>query len=250
MHAELLVGVAETRGLAIADTDGPDARRRFFEGAGDVAGGGGAGRDLDALRSDFEFVLVEFHGIRAGLHGRRGKSSAGAVGPILGRVVVPMYNSVEAAGGSCCRTGYVATAGSGNVAFDVEIGEEGEIKVSQPRDAAASERESIWTMEPHAVLLGLYMSAVHVEGERGIHSTIVAVDISEERSTGGRFVLWLDKARVERSAADTVDIVIDETLGRIELASSLAVDDKDVGSFDSGGAWLGGRDIAEGVLIR
>lgn len=185
MHAELLVGVQEAGGLTVAGADRPEGCGGVGEGAGDVAGFRCAGGDGDGLGRDFELRAVEFHGVGPWLHGWGCESAAaGGVGPVLRGGVEPVDDGLKVAGDTRGCAGDVAATGGWDVAFDIEVDKEEEVEVCQFGDTAAAEGQGVWSIETHTAVFGLDVAGVHVECERCVVAAIVAVDVSEEGTTG------------------------------------------------------------------
>lgn len=69
------------------------------DGAGDVGRETLAGGDGDGGGGEFEFGLVENHGVGAGFYGGRGEGPGGdGFGPVLGRGVEPVHDALHAEG--------------------------------------------------------------------------------------------------------------------------------------------------------
>lgn len=256
VHAELVLGVEEAGGLAVPVANLEDSGALAGEdggGGGDGGAGGAAGRDLDLLGGDLELALVEDHGVGARGHVGRGEGAAGSLGPVLEVIVVPVYDGLETGRGAGGLATDPTSCRVGSVARDGEVAEEAEVNVLLLRDAAAGEHESVRAVEALAVGLGLSVVRVHVEGEGAESAVVVGVDVTEEGAAGALLVRARsvsDNAGVNilGAALEAVDVIVDESLRRVELGASLPVDDKDVRSLDSRAGATSGGGITKGVL--
>lgn len=262
MHAELLVGIAEAGRLAVVLANLPEGSTGS-EGAGDVGSGSLAGRDGDGAGGNLELGLVEDHGVGAGLHQGGGEGTGGrGVGPVLGVGVVPVNNTLEAAGDAGSGAGDGAAAGGSDVTLEAELAEEVIVEVGVLGDARAGEGLDVRAVQTHTVGLGLGVVAVHVVVQVGRVTGVVGVNVAEEGTAGRELEtsLGLDRDTdvnlLGAGAVDTADLVIDEALAGVELGSGLAADDEDIGALDGGaGAGCGGNNTegvfaGEGVLVQ
>lgn len=112
-----------------------------------------------------------------------------------GCVCVPVHHPFEAGVCARCLSGYGAAAAGGDVAFDVEVGEEGGVDVGAWGSAAA-EVHRVRAVETHAVGFGLNVTGVldsleldewglccityHVPVERVVIAAVIAVDVAVE----------------------------------------------------------------------
>lgn len=162
-----------------------------------------------------------------------------------------MENNGEAARDASCRTTDVSTARGANVSGQAEIVEERGIERLGAGDAGSRKGEDIGAVEALAVRLGLDVARVHVIRGALVAATVVQVDVTEERPARALLrglVVGAEPAGVDGASGirGAVAGVIDETLGRVELAASLAAHGVDVRSLD-GSAAAGVRDIGPAV---
>lgn len=91
------------------------------------------------------------------------------------------------------------------------------------------------------------MPTVHVEIQLLLRGPLV-INISKERPSRGTLIAGIryNHTHAHPGSSHAVDLVVDESLAGVEFASSLTIDEEDIGAFDHAAA----VDFGRGFTIR